>query len=105
MPDEIRLGSEVRDTTVFIYGNWSVGELKLSIDSLGDFISGSIYRTGLEEPKKCTSCKREVSPDKSNIVQLTREDMPICSDCRQKLEHIIQDILNEHSLLIVNESL
>lgn len=105
MPESIRLGTEVRDTTVFIYGNWFVGELRFSLETLGEFLSESIYDSDVSESKTCTSCKLEIESSNMNLLLLDDEDMPICSHCRDKLDEKVNEIINQNSLLIVNESI
>lgn len=102
MSKSIRLGTEVRGTTVFIYGNWFVGELRMSLTSLGEFINGSIYEDAAED-KTCTSCKLDIGSENMNILLLDDEDIPICSHCRGKLDKQVNKVVTNNSLRIATE--
>lgn len=105
MSEGIRLGSEVREPKVFIYGNWSVGELRLTIDELGKYASGSAYSTDISEPKSCTSCRSNKQPEDIDILLLENENMPICKSCRGKLDSKIKEVVEDNSLLVFSETI
>lgn len=105
MAEPVRLGTELRDEYVYVYGDWFLGELRISTSKLSEYTTGAKYEDpsteqGIDETT-CKSCLSETS--NVVILNLTNEELYICKSCRDQLNSVIKDVINENPIeLTVN---
>lgn len=94
----ISLHTEKRDNTVFIYGDWWLGEIRLSFDELGTFRTEQGYSDySGDGNKQCSSCHQQKSPTQINILELDDESLPICIECKTELQQTIDTFVKANS--------